>query len=358
MSRRVVPISSMWRPGGWRRVGVVLALAVLGLGAAAISPANVANAATADSGRCSGTDMMGEVTAGRPDLARAIAAGAEATANTEALLWRIERAGRAPSYLFGTIHLTDARVSTLSPKVGAALERAKAVALEIADLSPAAMQGAMLKAPKLLTFNDGRRLDGMLTPEEFERVKAVLGSNGMPGEVAPLFRPWIVYMMLSVSSCERQKVATGASVLDQRIAETARARGTPVIGLETVEGQLSAMASVPDEPQIQMLKAALKFASRTDDLMETVLQLYLKRNMGAAWPFQMALARLAGVDPGSLSVFQDKLVNERNLHMRDGALPLIEKGGAFIAVGALHLPGEVGLVKLFRDAGYSVIAVE
>ena len=36
------------------------------------------------------------------------------------------------------------------------------------------------------------------------------------------------------------------------------------------------------------------------------------------------------------------------------ALPLVAKGGAFIAVGALHLPGEKGLAKMFADAGYRV----
>ncbi len=44
--------------------------------------------------------------------------------------------------------------------------------------------------------------------------------------------------------------------------------------------------------------------------------------------------------------------------MRDRALPLLGKGGAFIAVGALHLPGDKGLVALFREAGYTVTAVE
>jgi uncharacterized protein YbaP (TraB family) len=36
------------------------------------------------------------------------------------------------------------------------------------------------------------------------------------------------------------------------------------------------------------------------------------------------------------------------------ALPLVEKGPVLIGVGALHLPGESGLVQLFRDAGFTV----
>jgi uncharacterized protein len=44
--------------------------------------------------------------------------------------------------------------------------------------------------------------------------------------------------------------------------------------------------------------------------------------------------------------------------MRDNALAQLEQGGLFVAVGALHLPGQQGLVALFREAGFTVIAVE
>ncbi len=44
--------------------------------------------------------------------------------------------------------------------------------------------------------------------------------------------------------------------------------------------------------------------------------------------------------------------------MRDAALPLLEKGGAFIAIGALHLPGSDGLVALLRKAGFDISALE
>jgi uncharacterized protein YbaP (TraB family) len=44
--------------------------------------------------------------------------------------------------------------------------------------------------------------------------------------------------------------------------------------------------------------------------------------------------------------------------MRDAAGPLLDEGGVFIAVGALHLSGEKGLVALLREAGYTVTPVE
>jgi hypothetical protein len=37
--------------------------------------------------------------------------------------------------------------------------------------------------------------------------------------------------------------------------------------------------------------------------------------------------------------------------------PRLEEGQAFIAVGALHLPGNKGLIQLLRQQGYNVSAV-
>jgi uncharacterized protein YbaP (TraB family) len=45
---------------------------------------------------------------------------------------------------------------------------------------------------------------------------------------------------------------------------------------------------------------------------------------------------------------------DRNAVMADRAAPLIASGGAFIAVGALHLTGKDGLIERFRAMGYKV----
>ena len=311
--------------------------------------------------KCAGRDVMPEFKAKDPEIYAAIEAAARATPNTDALLWRIEREGAKdipPSYLFGTIHLSDERVTALPWRAKGALADSKSVMLEVADLSPAATQAVMSEATDLFMFNDGRRLDTLLSADEFKTVKTTLQAAGLPADVGAMFKPWIVYMLLSVSDCERRKVQAGATVLDMQIAGIAKKRGVPVTGLETVKEQLVSLASVPDAQQVEMLKATLHWAKRTDDLMETVLQLYLKRQMGSAWPFQVALARKAGIDPAPLAAFYEKVLLERNVRMRDRALPALEKGGTFIAVGALHLSGNDGLVALFRNAGYTVTPAE
>ncbi|HEY7669822.1 MAG TPA: TraB/GumN family protein [Hyphomicrobium sp.] len=307
---------------------------------------------------CAGVDMLAETKAKNADLYRQIMAEAEATENADALLWKIERDGHPASYLFGTVHLTDERITRLSPAVELALGEARTVALEVSDLSEKATASVIAKSTPLVMFTDGQRLDKLLSDAEYATVKSIMTRSGMPADLAALFKPWIVTMILSVSDCERAKVQKGERVLDMKIAEMGTQRGLQVVGLETIPEQLQALASVPQSEQIKMLRASLQFADRTNDITETLVQLYLSRKIAAAMPFQIALAREAGIGDEAFAGFQEKLLIERNARMQQAAEPLLVEGGVFIAVGALHLPGKKGLVALLREAGYTVTAIE
>lgn len=307
---------------------------------------------------CSGVNMLDEMRSAAPETYAEIKAASKATANSGAVLWKVEREGKPTSYLLGTIHMTDPRVTEFSKPLTAALAETKTVALEVADVSADATNAALAKAAQLVLFTDGGSLDRLLSDDEYKKVKSTLAGAGLPSEMASIFRPWVVSMILSVSDCERQKVKLGLPVLDMKLATFARQRGMRVVGLETIESQLSAMAAVPDDQQIAMLRASLKHSHRANDTMETLLQLYLARDMGSAWPFHLALAKQAGIGRESFSSFQKRIVSERNAQMRDKALPLLDKGHALIAVGALHLVGDDGLVTLLRQAGYTLTPIE
>jgi uncharacterized protein len=308
--------------------------------------------------KCRGTDMLAETQAKDPETYAKIMAQAAATENAGALLWKIERPGRAASYLFGTVHLTDERVTKLSPAVEQAISGSKTIALEVSDISEKATAAVIAQSAPLVMFTDGRRLDGLLSAPEYETVKKVVSRSGMPSDLAALFKPWIVTMIMSVSDCERASVQKGERVLDMKLAEVGKSRGMQVVGLETIPEQLEALASVPEKQQLDMLRASLKFADRTNDLMETLVQLYLSRKISAALPFQIAIAKQVGIGDDAFAGFQEKLLIDRNAKMRTSAEPLLQEGGVFIAVGALHLPGKQGLVSLLREAGYTVTPVE
>jgi len=307
---------------------------------------------------CAGKDMLAEFAVTDPERLRQIENAARQSKNSDAILWRIAKPGAAPSYLFGTVHLTDPRISKLSPAATSALTSASTLALEVADLSPTAMARALTGALKLALYTEGGGLKEKLSPEDFAKVERKLKSSGMPVQMAQVFRPWVVSMLLASSDCERRRASSGTPILDMQLADIAKKNGIPVVGLETLNSQLQSLSSVPNADQLAMLKVGLAYVDRSNDMIETLIQMYLKRKLGATWQFQIALAEKAGIPASAFDSFRTFLIIQRNRQMRDNAIPLIEKGGTFIAVGALHLSGKDGLVALLRKAGFDVTAVE
>lgn len=320
------------------------------------APPTPATAAVPD--KCGGTDMLAELAAKEPALHKSIVDAAAATENGDALLWKVEKSGVPASYLFGTIHMSDVRVAVLPDKIKAAFDSAKTVALEVANTSEAGLIEAMTKVPEQIAYLDGKTLQAQLTADEFEKVKKLVGKYGMPGEAAVVLRPWIVSLLLAMTDCQRAQMAAGKESLDTRLETEAKKRGATVVGLETAESQLKAMADVPDTQQVQMLKSGLVYVDRTDDLIETLVQMYLNRRIGGAMPFQKALAAKSGIPDSAFEGFNKIMLVDRNVRMRDAAKPLFDQGAAFVAVGALHLTGKNGLVQLLREAGYTVTKAE
>jgi uncharacterized protein YbaP (TraB family) len=332
-------------------------LHVLALLVAVVISLFTARAAAAAPPACAGRDMLAELQAADSAAYERVLAAASATSNARAILWRIEGKQRPPSYLFGTVHLTDDRVNALSERVRAALDGASRIALEVSNLSQQSVAAAMAALGKLVAF-DQPSLDKLLSGEEFETARSALVTMGVPSEAVAVLRPWVVTMSLAMTACERTRAAAGLLPLDMRIAEHGKRRKIPVVGLETLEAQLRALAALSEGEQLQILKVTLKYYDRADDLMETMVQRYLARDLGTIWPFQIELARKAGYPADAFTAFERQMVGVRNAAMRDAALPLLKEGGVFIAVGALHLPGKQGLVTLFQNAGYTLVPVE
>ena len=115
---------------------------------------------------------------------------------------------------------------------------------------------------------------------------------------------------------------------------------------------------MPLELQLIQLKAMLTMGTEAEDYRETLVRLYLERRLGDIWPLTLAMSEDKQLARRFIDEFQRRLFDERNLVMRDRALPLIEKGGAFIAVGALHLSGDTGLVALLRLTRLKVTPVD
>lgn len=318
-----------------------------------------AGKAQAEIPACTGEDMLVELKAENPALLDSIRAEAAKVPNGKGLLWRLEKDGAAPSYLFGTMHMTDPRVTDLTPAARRAFEGAGTVVIETTDvLDQAKMMQELLKHPELTMFTDDTTLISLVPEEERAAFEAALEKRGIPPATVAKMKPWMLSAMLALPACEFARKAAGAPVLDVKLAEDAEAAGKALAGLETVVDQLGAMASLPMEFHVKGLIETLKLGDQIDDMIETMIVLYEAEETGMFWPLFRAVLPPGEEDELGYAAFEETMITARNHTMATRAAPILDKGGAFIAVGALHLPGEQGLVELFAKAGYRVTAVD
>lgn len=338
---------------GLALLGLANILFLLAFAAALLFAAGRA-AAEGEAPVCSGHDMLAELATEDPQKLAGIRAEAGAVPNGKGLLWRIEHPGVETSWLFGTMHMSDPRVVTLPPAAQAAFDKADTVVIETTDvLDQAKMSAALLSRPELMMFTDATTLSSLLSPEDKAVVDEELDRRGIPPGSVQKMKPWMLAALVSLPACELARKTAGAPVLDVRLAGDAKAAGKDVAGLESITGQLEAMASLPIEFHVRGLVETLRLGDKVEDVMETMVRIYLGGETGLFWPFFRAALPSEGDEEG-YAAFQETMIDVRNETMADGATPLIEKGGAFIAVGALHLAGESGLIELLRQRGFDV----
>jgi uncharacterized protein len=306
---------------------------------------------------CTGKDMMADLARDDPALLATIEQQAAATVNGKGLLWKVESAGSAPSYLFGTMHMTDPRVTKLTPQAQQAFDGSGTLVIETTEiLDQAKMMASIMKEPDLMMFTDGTTLMSLLSPEDQKAMEAGLAARGISLASVAKMKPWMLSALVALPVCEMARKAAGAPVLDVKLAEDAKAAGKRLEGLETIADQLHAMASLPMEFHLKGLIDTLKLGDRMDDVVETMISLYAQGDTGTFWPLFRAVLPGDDEDKAGYEAFEQAMVVERNKTMIKSAQPILDQGNAFIAVGALHLPGPDGLIELLRKAGYTVTA--
>jgi len=266
------------------------------------------------------------------------------TGKSRGLLWEISQPGIPASHLFGTIHSEDPEVLQLAAPVQKAFDASQAVVLEVLlDMN------AMMSSSAAMLMMDGRSLKDIVGEPLFSKAVAAMQVRGMPEMMTGHMQPWAVAVTLSMPAPE-----TG-QVLDVVLYQSALQSGKQLHGLETIKEQLDVFTSMSLADQVTMLKDAIEHFQEMDSLFVELL---------SAWK-QRDLARLVAINEKALAtgdqqfvdVFQKRLIVQRNHLMVERMQQYLKKGRTFVAVGALHLPGEEGLLNLLEQKGYAVRVV-
>jgi uncharacterized protein YbaP (TraB family) len=260
------------------------------------------------------------------------------------LLWRVSKAGVAPSYVFGTIHVADPRVLDLPDPVSRALARSRHYYTESFQGEREAMR--FFEAGQ---FDDGRRLEPLIGAESYARLAELLRERRIPDEVIARLKPWAALANLTVTPEDYEAVT-----LDQKLAGLARARELRVIGLEGVEEQISVFERIPLETQVELLKHALAHRDELAAMIEPTIRAWMNRDLAGV---RLASSRVAERYPemaGHYRILYEQVVENRSVVMAHRLSTPLREGRAFVAVGANHLYGTRGMLALIEKQGYRV----
>jgi len=275
--------------------------------------------------------------------AKSSAVSESASRYTKGLLWKIESPGATANYLFGTIHSDDARVIALPEVVARSLDASGRFVME------AIVDGeALVRMAEVMFFNDERTLEQVIGNKLYMESMKALTARGIPTLGVEKQKPWAVMMALSMPPPK-----TG-EYLDLVLQARATQQNKPVSGLETIAEQLAVFDGLPLPDQVALLEDTVRAQANLDKEFEELHKAYLARDLAA-------IAAIGEKNkPGDELLYNevmDRLLVKRNLRMTERMAPILKQGGAFIAVGAAHLPGETGLLYRLEKAGYRVTAV-
>ena len=262
----------------------------------------------------------------------------------EGLLWRVSKAGLHDSFVFGTIHIADPRVNRIAKPVEDALARTRTLALELGG-------GAVIDPQvfELEQFRDGRRLEPLIGDEAFAQVRAELGAQDVPERVIERMKPWAAMVKLARAAPRGEETS-----LDQRLLAAARARGLKVAPLEWVEEQIASFDAVPLESQIALLKHVLVNRAALEADVDATIDAWLRGDLARLARLSDRMGdRFPGMGPHYRQLTRH-LIHNRTILMHHRLFMPLRGGRVFVAVGALHLHGDKGLLGLIARDGYRV----
>lgn len=263
-----------------------------------------------------------------------------ADAGDQGLLWQVKSPEGKVSYLLGTIHADDTRVTDFSPSLLDAFSKTEVFMME--SLPP--------RNPSIFLMKNGNVAE-LLTEKEFDQVRELADFHSMHIEAAMKMKPWLLAVIFDLPKPKSMYS------MDELLMAKAEEQNKIVLGLESTQAHFSVLDSISQDEQMVMLKAVL---NRTQDEKlrdyEALLSTYQSGD----------LDKIASLDdsitgqmlPQALwEKMRIKLIDERNQGMANGMIAQAKDKSVFVAMGASHLAGKDGVINRLRQAGYELVPV-
>lgn len=268
-------------------------------------------------------------------IAAIIGFGANAQTKSEAnsLLWEVSGNGLTkPSYLYGTVHMICESDFKMTDKTRKAFGKTSKLALEVDMDDPSELavmqQSAMGKEP----------LNKALSAEDYQKLDVFLKEK--LGQSVTVFENYSLTTIMSMVMLK--SLACPPKVYELEFMKMAADKKMEIIGLEKITAQLEfldkAYSSKEIIGQLQQYDADYFKKLISDYNSEQIQKIY-----------QMT------IDPKFMDAEDKKwLLDIRNKNWVAKMPELMKHDSIFFAVGAAHLEGNLGVIRLLKNAGYVV----
>lgn len=289
--------------------------------------------------------------------ARAVAAETAAIPYPEGLFWTATRGDRRID-LVGTMHVHDPRLAALRDRALPLLSEAEVLYVEATRAEEAEMEAAIMAEPQRIFVMDGPTLPERLPEAEWQALAEAAEARMLPAFMAAKMRPWYLTVALAMPPCAMQDMVEGRRGLDHMLLDEAAAMALETRALEPWETVLDLFAESPEEDQLAMLRLSAGPPELQTQAFVAMLDGYFAGRIAEIW----AMSRIAGyrtpdLDPAEadllMAATEELLIAERNRAWIE-RLEASQEGRIAVAVGALHLPGEEGLLRLLEDRGWRI----
>lgn len=289
-------------------------------------------------------------------------AAAQTIPNATGRYWQITSPGGAVSHLWGTMHANDPRILALPDRVEADIRAARVVALETDFIFTSRADYARFASAEEIVRQDYLpfRFGVLGLPPEIESWIRMRTDGIGWGDDAPDYLTLAGLASLILGDpCSDFAAGTYPSQ-DSLIQTLGAMEGAGILALEPPD---DFMDTLSDPQNFELTRALIAIygaylnPERTAQSTATGYALYLRGQLGVSMLVDRGyILEIYGDNQGGdwLALTNGYLVEQRNQTFLTNALPALEQGGVFMAIGGFHLPGDTGMIALLRKQGFTV----
>jgi uncharacterized protein YbaP (TraB family) len=280
--------------------------------------------------------------------------------NTQAqILYRISGKGlESPSYIVGTYHLAPSSFADSIPGMKSAIEGTQQVCGEL-DMMDAFKPENAARLMKARMLPEGVTLSSLLTAEQLERLNAllleVMGSNLKDEAFAAQVEnitPVALSTTLSLTAYMKEMPSFNPmDLIDNHFQTLALQNDKSVKGFETVDFQMGVLYDVPLEKQVDDLMCLVDNFEEAQKMANRITTAYFTQNLQQ---IDEVLEEESEMNCGTTEEDEETLIYNRNRNWVEMMPEMMAEQPTLFVVGAAHLCGEKGVLKLLEGAGYTV----